>query len=235
MNSVYLNNQNHRGSSLLIRRTFFAVLFWLLLDCTSCLNASAQATEKCPVLTATLDNCDLTFLFMWYGNGTIWNGGYNIKTFSGCYDKNECYMVEAGYIYQGCILQVVMDGITVLRQTLSNDSTYFRKKVFFVGKCDVQCPEETTLLLTNSSPFTPTDIEFSFNELGKGNTEGVIRYGKMIKLCINLEACNVLDKNGYANYYLLEENNLIEEPKNELRDKWARSISVRNCMKAAEI
>ena len=234
MNSAYPNNQNHRGCSLLIRRTFFAVLFWLLLDCTSCLDAAAQATEKCPVLTATLDNCDNTFLFVWHGNGTIWNGGYNIKTFSGCYDKNECYIVEAGYANQGCKLQVVMDGIDVLRQTLSSDSAWFRKKSFFVGKCDVQCPKETTLLLTNSSPAAPTDIEFSFNELGKGYTEGVIRDGKMVKFCINLETCNVLNKKGYANDYLLEENNLIEEERNsnELRNMWGGSIVVGNCMKS---
>ena len=90
------------------------------------------------------------------------------------------------------------------------------------------------MLLTNSSPAAPTDIEFSFHEFSKGYTEGVIRDGEMIKFCINLEACNVLNKNGYASYYLLQKNNLIEEERNRSEQNylWAGSIVVGNCMKS---
>ena len=168
---------------LIKRRTFFAVVFSSLLDGLD----TATPNEKCPVMTATLD-CDISFLYVWHANGTLWNGGFHSNTISDCYDKNECYIVEAIYAKQDCWLQVVMDETTALKETLSTETTFFTRSVFFVGKCDIQCPGETTLLLTNGNHIVSKDIDFSLHTLDKGVKKAVIRYGEMVTLCIDLEA-----------------------------------------------
>ena len=234
MIKVCPNSQNCRDSNLLIKRLLYTVLFWSLLVCTSCFDAAAQDTEECPVMTATLDNCEVSFLFVRYANGTLWNGGFNGKTFSGCYDKNECYIIEAGYAMQDCRLQVVMNETEVLRRSLSSDNQLIKKSIFFIGECDIRCPEETALLLTNVSPVATKDIEFSFHTLNKGYAEGIIRHGEMVTFCIDLEACNLLYGSNYANYYLLQNNKLIEEKlkKNEDENAWSGTIMLGNCMKS---
>ena len=220
----------------LMKRIFFATVFWLLQRCALC--DTSQANRECPVLTATLDNCETTFLFVWNENGTLWNGGMNIITFSGCYDKNECYLVEAGYTKQGCKLQVEMDGVVVLKKTLSSESDthWFQKSLYFLGKCGVRCPGETTLLLTNSSPLAVKDFEFTLHTFNTSYIEGVLRHYEMVTFCVNLEKCSLLDGHGRARHYLLQGNNLIDkEGEGEKRDDMhtsSKSIMIGNCMKS---
>jgi len=77
-------------------------------------------------------------------------------------------------------------------------------------------------------------MEFTLHTFNKGYIEGILWHGEMTMHCINLETCNLLDGSGLANYYLLQENNAIEEEGNEREDKnaWKGSIIIGNCMKS---
>ena len=194
--------------------------------------------EECPILSATLDKCLTNFLFIRNTDGTLWNGGSDIMSFSGCYDKDQCYLVEAGSIMYECRFEVVMDGVTVMKQTISKDESY-AGKLFFIGKCSTQCPGETALALTHGTTTVKRDFKYSLYQFDRGQIDGVLLHGESRIFCIDLKRCNLLEANVLGNYYLLQENKIIEKELSELANfgtkqasygKFNKSHLFGNCM-----
>ena len=167
-------------------------------------------SPNCPILTVTHKNCVNHFAFVRYLNGTIWGGGYNKVSLSGCYDKDQCYMVEIGFCCYGCNVEIVMDGVPVLQQTVSTTNAMFTEKVIYAGKCDTQCPQKTALVLTNSVVNFVSKVRYSLYQVNGGHIKSTLPHSESQTLCIDLENCNILEDFSYGRAYLLQDNKPID-------------------------
>ena len=205
----------------------------LLFDITVKADDTANNTkDTCPIM-----NMNVTVLCGSSYYIGIWNeSGSNIfqdlnrdeKYYSGCYNPDECYLIQFNSWGRDCEYEINMDG-EITHGDVAFDPTNKNQKIVFVGNCTNHVDKDQKLYVLTYQSWT-SNVTYTFHRSGHSPKKSSIQAGNYEFFNMSESGCNIFTYHavGLIRYFVVQNGETLESGR-LLEDKTFGSCPTNIC------